>query len=140
MLHMILRAGAVLALAVGAGAASAQTAGQAAGSPPAAASAVTTAALAELCASDVETARGYCRGFLVGVGQYHTEVTRPGGRAPIFCLPDPAPTLEAAQASFAAWSRANPQHGGEKAVDGLLRWAAATYPCPTPAAPARARR
>ncbi len=134
MLQAFLRAGAVLALAVGAGAASAQTAG----SPPAPASTLTTATLGELCASEVEAARGYCRGFLVGVGQYHAEVTRPGGRAPIFCLPDPAPTLEAAQASFATWSRANAQHGGEKAVDGLLRWAAATYPCPTP--PARARR
>jgi hypothetical protein len=103
-------------------------------------STLTTATLGELCASDVEAARGYCRGFLVGVGQYHAEVTRPGGRAPIFCLPEPTPTLEAAQASFAAWSRANAQHGGEKAVDGLLRWAAATYPCPTPPAPARARR
>jgi hypothetical protein len=133
MLQAILRAGAVLALAVGASAASAQTAG----SPPAAVSTLTTGTLAEICASEVDTARGYCRGFLVGVGQYHGEVTRPGGRAPIFCLPDPAPTLEAAQAGFVAWAAANPQSAGEKAVDGLLRWAAATYPCPTPARPRR---
>jgi len=133
MVQFLLRAGAVLALAVGAGAASAQTAA----APPASVPTLTTSTLAEICGSDAETARGFCRGFLVGVGQYHSEVTRPRGRAPIFCLPDPTPTLEAAQASFTAWAGANPQHAGEKAVDGLMRWAAATYPCPTPA---RARR
>jgi hypothetical protein len=64
-------------------------------------------------------------------------VTRPGGQAPIFCLPNPAPTLDEAQAAFVAWARANPQHAGDKAVDGLLRWAASAYPCPTPPPPAR---
>jgi hypothetical protein len=101
---------------------------------------VTTAELAQLCAaSGTDTgsaaAIGSCRGFIVGVGQYHAELTTAAaGRPPVFCLPDPAPTFDAAQASFVAWSQANPQHAGEKAVIGLMRWAAATYPCPpTPA-------
>jgi hypothetical protein len=129
MLHVILRGSAALALAAIAGAASAQTAGGALAVTPG----LSTGTLAEICAASgaqAEAARGYCRGFLVGVGQYHAEVTRPGGRAPIFCLPDPAPSLDAAQAAFAEWGRANPQHAAEKAVDGLLRWAAIAYPCP----------
>jgi hypothetical protein len=103
---------------------------------------VTTAELAQLCAAGSGTdtgsaaAVGACRGFMVGVGQYHAELTTAAaGRPPVFCLPDPSPTFEASQASFVAWSRANPQHAGEKAVMGLMRWAAATFPCA--ATPAR---
>jgi hypothetical protein len=100
--------------------------------------ALTTGVLAALCGArgtDAEstTAAGYCRGFLVGVGQYHVEISRPGGIRPAFCLPEAAPTLEVAQASFVAWAAAHPQHRDDKAVDGLLRWAAATYPCAAPA-------
>lgn len=105
---------------------------------------LTTATLANLCAApdgegDLAAARGFCRGFLIGTWQYHSEITRPGGRASIFCLPNPAPSLEAAQASFVAWAGAHAHHANDKAVDGLLRWAAATYPCPAPARAARSR-
>lgn len=102
---------------------------------------MTTATLAEACASEGRdvagaTAVGYCRGFMAGAGQYHREIST--DRPAIFCLPDPSPTFEAAQASFVAWARANPRFGSEQAVDGLMRWAAATYPCPAePAQPAR---
>jgi hypothetical protein len=112
----------------------------AAGPAPAQAPArgMTTATLAEACASEGRdtagaTAVGYCRGFMAGAGQYHREIST--DRPPIFCLPNPSPTFEAAQASFVAWVRANPQFGGEQAVDGLMRWAAATYPCATPSVP-----
>jgi hypothetical protein len=98
---------------------------------------VTTANLAELCAAGDGTdvisgaAVGYCRGFLIATGQYHRELTTGrGARPPVFCLPDPSPTIEAAEDSFVAWARANPQFGGEKALIGVMRWAAATYPCP----------
>jgi hypothetical protein len=106
---------------------------------------LTTATLANLCAApagegELAMAQGYCRGFLIGAWQYHTEITRPGGRAAIFCLPAAgAPTLEAAQASFVTWASANAQYANDKAIDGLLRWAAATYPCPAPARAARSR-
>ncbi|TCZ64816.1 Rap1a/Tai family immunity protein [Roseicella aquatilis] len=104
---------------------------------------VTTGTLAEACAleaRDVSTATGvgYCRGFMTGAGQYHREIAV--DRPSIFCLPTPSPSFEAAQASFVAWARANPQYAEELALDGLMRWAAATYPCPTePAAPAARR-
>lgn len=103
---------------------------------------LSTGVLAALCGAtgtdaDSRTAVGYCRGFIVGVGQYHIEITRPGGILPAFCLPQPAPTLEFVQTSFVAWVAANPDQAETKAVDGLMRWAATTYPC---AAPATRRR
>jgi hypothetical protein len=102
---------------------------------------LSTATLANICsvpATDTETgtAQGFCRGFLIGAWQYHSEIASPGGRAAIFCLPSPAPTLAEAEAGFVAWAAANPQYGSEKAIDGAMRWAAAAYPCPTPT-PAR---
>jgi Rap1a immunity proteins len=128
---------AAAALALGPGLARAQ------GGPAPGGTGVTTAALAQLCASGGGTdtvsaaAVGYCRGFLIGVGQYHAELTARGaGHPPVFCLSEPTPTIEAAQNSFVAWSQANPQHAGEKALIGLMRWAAATFPCA--AAPAAA--
>ena len=97
---------------------------------------ITTATLAEACRSaggDVAgaTGIGFCRGFMTGAGQYHREIS--AHRPPIFCLPTPSPSFEAAQTSFVAWAAANPQQADAPALDGLLRWAAATYPCPTPA-------
>jgi len=109
----------------------------AAAQSPTPAGPLSTATLANLCgvsATVIETgeALGFCRGFLIGTWQYHLEITQPGGQQPIFCLPKPAPTVEAAQASFVAWTNANPQFGGEKALDGLMRWAASSYPCAAP--------
>jgi hypothetical protein len=129
-------AGSLALLAATIGGAPAQTAAAPAGP-------VTTGNLAGLCGASLSeevghVSQAFCRGFIIGAGQYHREITQPGGRAPIFCLPTPTPTLEAAQASFVAWVAANPQHASELAVDGVLRWAAATYPAPT--APARGAR
>ena len=94
---------------------------------------VTTGPLAELCASSDAAAVAYCRGFLVGAGQYHEASTARGGLSPIFCLGDVMPTVEQAQAAFVAWARANPQYAGDRAIDGVMRWATTAYPCPTPA-------
>ncbi|WP_372617396.1 Rap1a/Tai family immunity protein [Falsiroseomonas sp.] len=101
---------------------------------------VSTGPLAELCASSEAAAIAYCRGFLVGAGQYHAASTARGGLSPMFCLSDPMPTVEQAQAAFVAWARANPQHAGERAIDGVMRWAVTAYPCPTPASSQPAAR
>ena len=100
--------------------------------------ALSTGVLASFCAAtgtDAEAtlARGYCRGFLIGAGQYHAAVSQPGELAPIFCLPNPSPPIEAAQASFVAWAGANPALADTRAVEGVLRWAQATFPCPAAA-------
>jgi hypothetical protein len=96
-----------------------------------------TATLANLCAApdgegELATAQGFCRGFMIGAWQYHTEISGRGGLTPIFCLANPAPTLAQAQAAFVAWAGANTQYANDKALDGLLRWAATAYPCPAP--------
>jgi hypothetical protein len=40
-----------------------------------------------------------------------------------------------------AWARAHPQYSGERAIDGLMRFATETYPCPaTPATSGRPGR
>jgi hypothetical protein len=116
-----------------------------AGSALAQTGAVTTAQLGDACASTESVQIAYCRGFLVGAGQYHAVITSPpAGRPPVFCLPagDALPTIEQAQSAFAAWARANPQHAAERAVEGVTRWAASAFPCPAAAAPrgASARR
>ncbi|WP_431282310.1 Rap1a/Tai family immunity protein [Humitalea sp. 24SJ18S-53] len=102
---------------------------------------MTTSTLAGLCGlpatnPDQPAAQAFCRGFIIGAGQYHNEVSQARGARPIFCLPTPSPSLEAGQASFVGWAAANPQYGDDKAVNSVMRWAATTYPCP-PAAPAR---
>ena len=72
----------------------------------------------------------YCQGFLTGAGQYHTLLHPAGGRGrPLYCVPSPGPTIAASGVAFASWARTNPQHGNEAALDGVLRWAQATYPC-----------
>jgi hypothetical protein len=82
----------------------------------------------------------YCQGFLTSFGQYHALLHPPGGRArPLFCVPNPGPTIAQSGLAFAAWMRANPTYASEPALDGMLRWAQASFPCPTAAAPPRSR-
>lgn len=95
----------------------------------------TVSDLAALCGAragetDAEAAIYLCHGFLIGVGQYHAATRRPGSPyPPLYCLPDPPPSLNQTAAGFATWARNNPQFGLEPAVDGLVRWAQQTYPC-----------
>jgi hypothetical protein len=126
-------AAAMLAVVLAVHAARAQTAPPSDGrrSPPR-----TVAALAEVCATppsspDYTAFRYFCAGFLSGVGQYHAALHPVGSpRPPLFCVPNPPPRLSDSAAAFIAWAQANPQFGGEMAVDGLIRFAQQTYPCP----------
>ncbi len=106
-----------------------------------------TSDLATLCGATANdpnaiAAANYCHGFLMSVGQFHAEITQPGGRvAPMFCLPNPRPDLRTVASGFTRWAAANPQHGSTSAVEGVVRYATATWPCPeAPRRPARASR
>ena len=96
-----------------------------------------TGDLAALCAAPAgdplhTAALNWCHGFIVGAGQYHRSMADAGGvHKPLFCLPTPEPTLEQARIAFVAWARAHPQYAAERAVDGMARFAAETWPCPT---------
>ena len=83
----------------------------------------------------------YCQGYLTAAGQYHTALhPAVGPRRPLFCVPNPAPSVAQSGLSFAAWARQNPQYANETALDGLLRWAQSAYPCPTTATSERPSR
>lgn len=83
----------------------------------------------------------YCQGYMTAAGQYHTAIHPAGGpRRPLFCVPNPAPSVAQAGLGFAAWARQNPQHADDPAPDGLLRWAQSAYPCPTTATSGRPAR
>ena len=97
-------------------------------------SAGTTGALARLCGARAQepayaAAIHFCHGVLVGSGQTSDMMHKRQGTRPGFCLPTPSPTLDQVAASFVAWSAANPQFQGMRAADGLMRFAAAQYPC-----------
>jgi hypothetical protein len=94
----------------------------------------TTGALARLCGATAQepayaAAIHFCHGVLVGSGQTSDSMHKRQGTRPGFCLPTPSPTLDQVAASFVAWSAANPQFEGMRAADGLMRFAAAQYPC-----------
>ena len=94
----------------------------------------TTGALARLCGANAQEAAyaaavHFCHGVMVGTGQTSDAMHKRQGTRPSFCLPTPSPTLDQVTANFVAWSAANPQFDGLRAADGLLRFAAAQYPC-----------
>jgi len=78
----------------------------------------------------------YCQGFLTSAGQYHALMNPPGSPVrPLFCVPNPGPTIAQSGVGFARWARENPSYANEPALDGMLRWAQSNFPCP-PASPA----
>ena len=82
----------------------------------------------------------YCQGFLTSFAQYHA-LTHPAGRSrQLFCMPNPGPSVAESGIAFARWTHSNTQHAAEPALDGLLRWAETTHPCPAEPAPRRAPR
>jgi len=94
----------------------------------------TTGALARLCGANAQEAAyaaaiHFCHGLLVGSGQTSDMMHKRQGTRPGFCLPTPSPTLDQVAARFVAWPAANPQFDGTRAADGLMRFAAAQYPC-----------
>jgi hypothetical protein len=128
-----------LALGMAAGTAMAQgTATQTTRAEP-----LSMGALASMCAaspSGESPLTAFCQGVIVGAGQYHSVISAANGR-PIFCLPEPGPTMQDVQTGFVRWAAANTQYSSELAVSALMRFAATAYPCPPqPAAATPARR
>ena len=105
-----------------------------------------TGDLATLCAAE-ETdtagvaARAWCHAFIVATGQYHNSVAAADpATSRVYCLPDPNMTLDQVRTAFVTWARSNPQYADTRAVDGLMRFAGTTWPCPRSPAPAGSRR
>jgi hypothetical protein len=90
--------------------------------------------------ANAPASRAACYATIVAIGQVHA-IYSTGRQAsrPVFCLPDPSPQLESVSAAYVSWVAANQQFAGVRAAEGVLRFAAATYPCAAPAAAARRR-
>lgn len=94
----------------------------------------TSADLVALCSSPSSdemhvAALHFCEGYVVGAAQYHNAQHAGSGTTPMYCLPNPPPSREAAIAMFVSWAQSNPQYMSERAVDSFIRFAAATWPC-----------
>lgn len=104
----------------------------------------TTADLAAICDPGTTgvarlEAIAYCQGFLTSAGQYHALMYPQGGpMRPLFCVPNPGPSIAESGLGFARWARENPSTANEPALDGLLRWLQSRFPCPP--APTQRRR
>ena len=94
----------------------------------------TTRDLVALCGVDAEdpnavAAIHMCHGYVTGLVHFHIVMGRAlEGR--VYCMKDEArPTRDQAVSMFVGWSKAHPEYDSTEAVDGVLQWAADTYPC-----------
>jgi hypothetical protein len=94
----------------------------------------TTAEFAKLCDAD-PTSSGYaeavqfCYGYITGAAQFYYAALGPEGIAPIAC-PPAGVTRQQAVDMFLTWAQAHPELMNEEPIQGLMRAAAATWPCP----------
>ncbi|MGF1445805.1 MAG: Rap1a/Tai family immunity protein [Pikeienuella sp.] len=95
----------------------------------------TTGDLARLCASAPEhpnhsRAVQMCQGYLLGIHHFHTALAAEVETA-IYCVEqvEPRPSRDQVMAAFAAWALETPGVAEKEALDGVLEWAALTYPC-----------
>ena len=94
----------------------------------------TTADLIALCGVDAEdphavAAIHMCHGYVTGLVHFHILIGR-AFEGHVFCMGDAErPSRDQFVAMLVEWSRAHPEHDSLEAVDGVLQWAAETYPC-----------
>ena len=71
----------------------------------------------------------FCHGYYVGIDHSAEILGRPF-RGILYCPPDGLKlTRDQVIAMVVDYHRKNPQFAGEAPVEGIIRWAAATYPC-----------
>jgi hypothetical protein len=94
----------------------------------------TTKDLIALCSVDASdpnavAAIHMCHGYVMGLVHFHILVGR-ALEGSVFCLEEAQrPTRDEAIALLVAWSRQYPEHDSKEAANGVVRWAAETYPC-----------
>ena len=94
----------------------------------------TTADLVALCSvspNDPHTTAAIhmCHGYLTGLVHFHKTMGS-SLENKIFCLDEAdRPPRNQAVAMLVEWSRAHPEHDGTEAIDGVMLWAADTWPC-----------
>ncbi|HEY7519365.1 MAG TPA: Rap1a/Tai family immunity protein [Methylomirabilota bacterium] len=70
-----------------------------------------------------------CHGFGAGTYQTIMALTRHEKLAPVICPPEPAPSRNETVSRFLEWSRRNPRHLTEPAVETVGRFFIAEFPC-----------
>jgi hypothetical protein len=70
-----------------------------------------------------------CHGYVTGLVHFHTLMGR-ALEGTVYCLAeDKRPARDDAIGMLVNWSRDHPEYDSEEAIDGVLRWLAAKYPC-----------
>jgi len=94
----------------------------------------TTKDLVALCSVDASdpnavAAIHMCHGYVMGLVHFHIVMGR-ALEGSIYCMEDAKrPTRDQTIAMLVEWSKAHPEYDSLEAVDGVLQWAADTYPC-----------
>ncbi|HSD43044.1 MAG TPA: Rap1a/Tai family immunity protein [Burkholderiales bacterium] len=94
----------------------------------------TTGDLVALCGvsrSDPNAAAAihFCHGYYVGIDQF-AELTGRPWRNVLYCPPEGLKlSRNEVVAMVVDYHRKNPQHANEAPVEGIIRWASATWPC-----------
>lgn len=71
----------------------------------------------------------FCEGYLLGLDHF-AEVTGRPFRGSLYCPPAKLDlTRDQVVAMLVSWHRRNPGPAAEAPFDGIVRWAAATWPC-----------
>ncbi len=95
----------------------------------------TTGDLAALCGVSKDdpnaiAAIHFCHGYMLGLDHYGAATGRVF-RDVVYCIPENAHvTRNEAVEMFVKWAATNQQYMSELPIDGLLRWARTTWPCP----------
>ena len=69
-----------------------------------------------------------CYGFIYGAGLFYYEVVKAGAAKSVVCA-DGELTRESVREAFVTWAANHPDRMKESPIDGLLRSAAARWPC-----------
>ena len=88
-------------------------------------------ALCSVAASDpnANAAIHMCHGYVTGLVHFHELVGR-ALEGTVYCLAEEdRPARDDAIGMLVNWSRDHPEYNSEEAIDGVLRWLAAKYPC-----------
>ncbi|MEM9784557.1 MAG: Rap1a/Tai family immunity protein [Pseudomonadota bacterium] len=91
--------------------------------------------LAALCGSDPSSpnysaAIHMCQGYILGAHHFH-EALGVAMEDDVYCEErrQPTPTRDAVMMEFAAWMEENPQFAESEALEGLMAYASAAFPC-----------
>ena len=70
----------------------------------------------------------FCQGFVLGIRHYD-DISQNALQDKLYCQ-EQRVTRDQGMAMYVKWHLAHPEFQGESPLDGVVRWAMATWPCP----------